>query len=116
MALYICLYFNFITVLPLYSFSVGITLGLNLAIKYLITALIFTCLILLTFCNSTKTIDLEGIYYSKAKNTLLNHINLALYIFPQIKKSKNLLESQPKWMSPLVLKALKLAIMPLQLI
>lgn len=86
MALYICLYFNFITVLPLPGFSVGITLGLNLAIKYLITALIFTCLILLTLCNSTKTIDLEGIYYSEAKNTLLNHINLALYIFPQMKK------------------------------
>ena len=86
MALYICLYFNFIAVLPLPGFSVGITLGLNLAIKYLITALIFTCLILLTLCNSTKTIDLEGIYYSEAKNTLLNHINLALYIFPQMKK------------------------------
>ena len=86
MALYICLHFNFITVLPLPGFSVGITLGLNLAIKYLITALIFTCFILLTLCNSTKTIDLEGIYYSEAKNTLLNHINLALYIFPQMKK------------------------------
>lgn len=33
-----------------------------------------------------------------------------------MKKNQNLLESQPKWMSPLVLKALKLALMSLQLI
>lgn len=57
------------------------------------------------------------IYYPEAKTTLLNYINLAIIYFSlSEKKNQNLLESRATLTSPLVLKALKLALMPLRLI